>query len=209
LLDEKINERHKPSVIVHGVYSVENKTFNPFNDGRIHVVYAGTFDPNKGGARASILSSKYLSEKFHLHILGFGNHSQLQMVNDLINQVQSQTDCVITNDGLLKGSEFTAFLQKCQIGLSTQDPNAIFNDTSFPSKILTYLANGLKVVSADMNVVRTSQVVDGLFFYSRQEPELIANAIIDASKARNIDISDLMRKLDKQFYSNLYKLLAE
>jgi hypothetical protein len=209
LLDYKINVKHKPSLVVHGVYTVEDKTFGTFNDDRIHVVYAGTFDPNKGGVRASILSSKFLSRKFHLHILGFGNQDQVQIVNELIKQIQPNTECLITNDGLLKGHEFTSFLQKCQIGLSTQNPDAAFNDTSFPSKILTYLANGLKVVTADMKVIRSSQIENELFYYSEQKPELIAKAVIEASESKEKNINNVMRRLDDQFSINLNKLLSE
>ena len=53
LLDQKINTDHKPSLVVYGVYDTENLTEEKFSDGKIHVVYGGTLDPNKGGAIAA------------------------------------------------------------------------------------------------------------------------------------------------------------
>lgn len=66
--------------------------------------------------------------------------------------------------------------------MSTQDPSAAFNSTSFPSKILVYLANGLKVVSIRIPAIEQSAVVDSLVFYDKQTPEKIAEAILSASK---------------------------
>ena len=39
------------------------------------MLYAGTFDVNKGGADMAVMSGEYLSENFHLHIIGFGSEA--------------------------------------------------------------------------------------------------------------------------------------
>lgn len=53
LLNEKLNPEHKPHCIIYGTYQVEEDRHCSFGDGKIHVVYAGTFDPRKGGAAAA------------------------------------------------------------------------------------------------------------------------------------------------------------
>ena len=48
------------------------------------------------------------------------------------------------------------FIQKCQIGLCTQNIDAAFNTTSFPSKILSYMSNGLEVVGVNIAAIKNS-----------------------------------------------------
>lgn len=49
LLNGLLNKEEKPYCTIHGTYQVEHKRKSVFNDGKIHVVYAGTFDSRKGG----------------------------------------------------------------------------------------------------------------------------------------------------------------
>ena len=80
-------------------------------------------------------------------------------------------------DGLLSGEDYIRFIQSCDIGLSTQNPDAAFNATSFPSKILSYMANGLRVVSIRIPAIEQSAVGDMLIYYDKQTPQEIARAI--------------------------------
>ena len=207
LLDEKYNKEGKQSVIIHGLYAPERDRNVAFDDGKIHVVYAGTFDVRKGGAAAAAAAAAHLPRNFHIHILGFGKKPDEEYLRKVINETAQRAEATVTFDGLLKGEDFIQFLQKCSIGLSTQDPTAAFNSTSFPSKVLTYLANGLKVVTIDIPAIRQSDVGGHLFYYSQQTPEEIAKAILKASKEEGFDSRELLRELDKKFVSQLSSLL--
>jgi hypothetical protein len=90
-------------------------------------------------------------------------------------------------------------LQKCHIGLSTQNLNATFNDTSFPSKVLTYLSNRLNVVSAKIPVVEQSCVGEWVSYYSKQTPKSIADAIINCKLYSPGQISRVLGDLDEKF----------
>ena len=166
------------------------------------MVYGGTLDPAKGGGIAAA-AAEFLSENYHIHICGFGDPSQ---IISIIQEVKKKSKAQITFEGELKGNEYKRFIQKCHIGLSTQNPNATFNDTSFPSKIFVYLSNGLKVVSIRIPVVVQSFVANNLFFYDRQTPEMIANAIIRASNETFSD-NNILNYLDKNFSVELKNLL--
>lgn len=203
LLDQKVNIKHKPSITVHGIYSSENLSTEKFSDGKFHIVYGGTLDPNKGGAEAAALSALFLPKNYHVHICGFGNATK---ITELIKDIQNRTDATITFEGELKGNNYKSFIQKCHIGLSTQNPKASFNDTSFPSKILVYLSNGLNVVSIRIPVVSQSSVADQLFFYDEQKPEKIAEAIIFASNKENHS-NEILASLDRKFSSELNNLI--
>lgn len=204
LLNDRLNaDGTKKSIVVHGLYNVEPNRGEAFNDSKIHVVYAGTFDPTKGGAAAAAAAAAFLPTDYHLHILGFGTAEQIGAIKRAITETNAKTYATVTYDGLLKGEEFIRFIQKCEIGLSTQNPDAAYNDTSFPSKILTYLSNGLKVVTIDIPTIRLSAVGKHLFYYHEQTPKDIAKAIVEAHANTRFNGKSLLEDLDRRFTSDL------
>lgn len=206
LLNEKVNKSGKPHVFIYGTYSVEEDRKCKFDDGKIHAVYAGTFDPRKGGGLAAAAAAE-LDSNYHIHIIGFGSEKDKKSLQDTISELAKTTECEITYDGLLSGEEYIRFIQSCHIGLSTQNPDADFNDTSFPSKVLSYMANGLRVVSIRIKALERSAISDLLYYYDTNSPKAIAEAI------RNVDINDMydsrkfIAELDQSFSMSLKNLL--
>ncbi len=208
LLNKKINVKNKPYVIIHGTYNVEPKLVNKFNDGKFHCVYAGTFDSRKSGCIASVTSSLYLNEKYHIHIIGFGTKEDTEKIIKSIEGISNKTKCKVTYDGCFSGEEYLKFIQKCDIGLSTQNPIAKFNDTSFPSKILSYMANGLRVVSVMIPVVETSSIGKYLYYYYEQSPEKIAEAIKKVNFNDEYDSRKIISELDIKFQRELKSIIG-
>lgn len=206
LLNEKINLKNKPNIIIHGTYNVEKQIEEKFDDGRIHCVYAGTFDPRKGGVAAAA-AAQFLTDKYHVHIIGFGSESDTKLLINTIEEISKTTKCKITYDGLLKGEEYIKFIQKCHIGLSTQNPNATFNDTSFPSKVLSYMANGLRVVSIRIKALELSAVNDLIYYYDENNAEKIAEAIVTVNIDDDYDSRKFIFELDKNFKEALIEVL--
>lgn len=199
LLDDVVNVDKKPSVIVHGTYYVEKECGQPFNDGRVHVVYAGTFDPRKGGVQAAAAAALFLPKGYYVHILGFGSEIDKQNLLKTIDEVSEKTECTITYDGLKSGEEYVRFIQSCDIGLSTQNPDAAFNATSFPSKILSYMANGLRVVSIRIPAIEQSAIGRYMYYYDEQTPEEIAKAIKAVDLNDGYDSRNIIKALDEKF----------
>ncbi|MBQ8634120.1 MAG: glycosyltransferase [Lachnospiraceae bacterium] len=209
LLSEVVNKSRKPEVIVHGTYHVEKERTMQFADGRIHVVYAGTLDPRKGGALASVTAASALPNNYHLHILGFGTLEMEKQVLQVIEKNSSEEHAKVTYEGLITGEEYIEFLQACDIGLSTQNPDAQFNNTSFPSKILSYMANGLRVVSIRIPAVEYSAVGDLVTYYEYQSAEEIARAVCKVNIDREYDSRTRIRKLNEIFVNELEEMLEE
>ena len=207
LLNQKLNPNGKPYAIIHGTYQAENDRVISFVDDKIHVVYSGTFDPRKGGALAAAAAAEYLPEQYHLHVLGFGSESDASNLLKQIENVSRTAKASVTYDGLLSGEDFIRFLQKCDIGLSTQSPDAAFNDTSFPSKILTYMANGLRVVSIRIKAIETSAVGKYIDYYETSNPQAIAEAIMAVDLNESYDSREVIRELDVEFIEDLEALL--
>lgn len=207
LLSEKVNTEKKPEVIIYGTYHIEKEMPKIFSDGKIHCVYAGTLDPRKGGA-AAVEAALFLNGDYHIHILGFGNEKEKAEMLNIIDDISKKTEAKITYDGLLSGDEFTSFIQSCDIGFSTQSPDAAFNSTSFPSKILTYMVNGLRVVSIRIPAIEKSAVGKFMYYYDEQTPENIAKAIKSIDFSEEYDSRKTIGVLDKDFICDLKKMLS-
>lgn len=207
LLDEKINKLKKPSIMLYGTYRNEVFRNTSFEDDHIHIVYAGTFDPKKGGAATAISVAEYLPENYHVHIIGFGSNAQVKYIKELVNKTKITTKASVSYDGLLRGEDYNSFLQKCDIGLSTQIPGAVYNESSFPSKILSYMSNGLRVVSVRINVIEKSAINDKVYYYDEQNPKSIAEAIMKIDFSQSYDSRILIKKLDDEFTKNINKIL--
>lgn len=206
ILAEKLNPAQKPSVVVHGTYQGEQDREVSFNDGKIHCVYSGTLDVRKGGAFAAAAAA-YLPENYHIHILGFGSEMDIHAFQETVTQLKKTCKCGVSFDGCLSGEAYIRFIQACQIGLSTQDPNAPFNQTSFPSKILSYMANGLRVVSIRIPAIETSAIGKYLYYYEEQTAENIANAIMRVDLTDDYDSHKILKKLDGTFCEELKALI--
>ena len=209
ILNQMVNFAQKPYAIIHGTYKIEEVRNVKTEDEKIHVVYAGTFDPRKGGAIAAVESVAYLPSNYCVHILGFGNSEEISLIKEAIEKIKDVTKAELRYDGCLTGEEYIKFLQSCQIGICTQNPEADFNATSFPSKILSYMSNGLRVVSINIPAVKESKVGEHIWYYDNQTPKDIATAIESVSFDDGYDGRKIVEKLLKQFAIELTKLVND
>lgn len=209
LLNVKLNKHNKPFAVNYGTYLVEEDRKCKFNDGKIHVVYAGIIDNEKGGAAAAAAAAKYLGSNYHIHIIGFGSEKDIKKLIDLVNDISKETECILTYDGLKTGDNYIDFIQKCDIGLSTQTPDAAYNETSFPSKVLSYLSNGLRVVSIKIKSIEQSKVGRLLYFYNINSPKEIANAINKIDFSLPYNSRKILKIMNDSFIKEIGDLLNE
>ena len=203
-LNSIINTKQLPYVTCYGTYEIPTLYKEAFNDNLIHCLYAGTLDRQKQGAAIAINTARYLPNNYIIHILGFGTSQDLSYTKNLIDEINKQYGVTkVIYEGVKLNEEYLKFIQKCQIGLSTQNMDASFNDTSFPSKILSYMSNGLEVVSANIGVVKNSKISQYIHFYEVQDEKEIANVILNINlnaKSNNVDV---VKELDKEFKEDL------
>ena len=209
LLHEAVNRNGKPYAVIHGTYQCEPRLAERFDDGKIHCVYAGTLDPRKGGAAAAAAAGAFLDGRYHIHILGFGSDAEKKALCEQIERIREHSECTVTYDGVKNGKDYIRFLQSCAIGLSTQNPDAAFNATSFPSKILSYMANGLRVVSIRIPAIEGSAIGKYMYYYDEQTPQKIAEAIMAVDVHDAYDGRAVIRDLDADFQKDVKNLMED
>ena len=192
------------NTVLYGSYTIPLQHAEHKVDGKIHLLYAGIIDSHKLGAFRAIEATKYLSGRYVLHIIGFGETEKLCVQIDLLNKTNT---CKIVFDGLKTGDEYIAYCQNCDIGLSTQSMAGKYQNTSFPSKILSYLSMGLHVVSCETECVRKSAVGSLVSYYKEDTPEAIADTIMSVDLSQPYDSRNVIRELDLQFVEDIKKLL--
>ena len=207
ILNEKLNKYNKPHLVIHGIYKVKVFEGEKNKDGYNHILYSGTFDPVKGGALASIEAAVFLSEQYHLHITGFGTKEQDLILRNRVTELKSQIKCKMTFHGYLDDDDFNNLLRCCSIGLCTQDPTSKLNLTSFPSKILNYMSNGLVVISGRNRAIEESYVGDLLYYYSSQSPKIMAEAIMSIKDTNSLKGVLRLNQLNEELHSKMYEFL--
>jgi len=215
LIDEKITRGKKPAIISYGSYSVpRNMSFDsfPYTD-KINIVYAGVIEKLRLAAFTAVETATH--SNYRIHILGFGKSEDITLLKNRIDEVNTifKEERVIFH-GKKTGEEYYAFLQACDIALDCHaygneiQPSAA--DYSFPSKISTYLANGLRVVSTDIRCLKKSQFSKYLYFYSNDTANT-AKSIADTIKSINLldqyDSRSIMNELNIKFSMQLNELL--
>lgn len=207
LMAKQFDIKDRDYIVCYGAYRRLLSAFSPKYDDRTHIVYAGTFAKHKG-VEIAIGIAKYLSNEFHIHILGFGSDSDINYTMSLIQATQLVSEAKITYEGLLLGSELTFFLGKCQIGLSPQDSNNSYNSTSFPSKILTYLLHDLVVITTPIEVLKESKLNNHLFYSEDNTSQSMAKKILEVEINKNVHYSKFVSEMDAKFKDDLNKVIG-
>lgn len=207
VLARKINIDSKPQAIVYGAYEFDGGAAKRrVSDGKIRVAYTGSFDPNKGGLSNALGAARFLDSRYSLNILGTDTPDRVETLKRYISEHSGKDSCEIRYDGVKKGKDYTDWLRGCDIGLSTQNPEASFNETSFPSKVISYLSCNLRVVAYPIQVLAESELNEALFFYRENTPQAIADAVKDIDFSLPYDGESLIARLDASFQSQLKNL---
>lgn len=197
----------KPNIVSYGTYFYSTVHMEKFDDGKIHLFFSGTLDPKKGGAYIAAKSIEYLPENYHLHLLGFGSKDDVKKIKLLIAEMARKSKATVSYDGVKLGEEYDRFIRKCHIGLSTQTPFGKYNDSSFQSKVITYLANGLTVVAVKTNPLLRSKVAPIINFYEGDSPEDLAATILKTQIVAPEKSTGIIAELDKDFRRDFPLLL--
>lgn len=205
-INNRINLDNKPAVVINGIYRIEKKRCEQYKNDKVVVLYAGNLEKQKG-VDYIIRSASCLSSKYEIRIIGFGTESDIERISNLIKQVNTTSECKVRFDGALKGEAYIEYCQMCDIGICVQDPNDQFNLFEYPSKVFSYLSNGLKVVTNELEQIKNSDVYNYLYISKGVTPDEIAKAVIEADLDRGKKPDDILLFLDNKFKKELKEVL--
>lgn len=204
-LEQRCNQKNKPYAIANGRYIAAPAYEQPADDGKIHLVYAGLIEREKV-AFNSVRTALYLPENYVIHIIGYGNDEDIQALKELVDEVNGKARCRVVFDGTKRGEEYDRYLQQCHIGLCPLIGGSTFQNACFPSKITSYLSNGLLVVTTENEVIRTSEYGRMISFSEDYSPEKFAKAIL-AVEMQSINTRETITTLDKAFVEKMAQML--
>lgn len=191
-------------VVCYGNYNTGNcrRQSDPNND-IIHIVYAGVLGEDSILAvdAASLLPSGY-----HLHILGYGSDKMIGFHRDYIDKNKDRGGAEITYDGCLSGEEYEDFLSGCKIALCTRKLENEYSDYTFPSKVLVYLNQNLRVVCTPINCVQKSRIAELINFTDGTAPVDIARKVLEVKLNPPIYADRKLDELHCEFVNNLKEL---
>lgn len=201
----------KPILISHGAYSAPKAQERHNTDGKIHVLYAGTVETNKKGAFTAVETAQYLSDAYFVHILGFGNDENVQKLNARIDEINREAPVPrVAYHGTRYGQALTDFMFQCDIGLSSNIMEPDFANHTFPSKMITYAAHNLVIVTGYADIFPRCDIASLLHYYYEYDPKAIAQAIMQIDMqtiARNGNA--LVKDLHRAFVSDLKKIIKQ
>ena len=207
-LNENYNTKNKPYVIANGSYIAKPNLVsnNDKNSEVINIVYAGLIKKDLVVFRCVDIAH-YLSEKYAIHIIGYGDEKDITALIEKIREVNDNTACHVSFDGIKRGKEYDEFLQSCDIGICPLNASYSYQKACFPSKITSYLSNGLLVVTTENEVIRESAYGSIVVFSKTQSAEDFADIIKQIDITEKRDARDLIRILDLEFISNIRILI--
>lgn len=204
-LNQKLNTNNKPHCIVYGNYNVSTQRAQS-PDGLVHVVFGGNLERSKGALQAA-KAAALLPEGFFVHIAGNGPQRDIEEIKQAVQSANQNGAMKIHFDGELGAADYEKLLEKCAIGLCSQDPDAKYSETSFPSKVLNYLRHGLQVVSIRIPTIKNSAVAPAITFYNEDTPSALAKAIIEAAETDRQG-AQVLTGLDRSFEQGLAGVLV-
>lgn len=168
-------------VVIYGSAVFPKRTVERFNDEKIHVVYSGTLDYRKMGGPMALEVARLLSSKYMLHVTGYARKSEDEVaIKKRIAEINTELgEERIRYEGFLSEEDLDKLLFSCHIGLSPNVLRPNFANSTFPSKIVSYMCHDLALVISYATAY-DFPISEGWVFYHEQTPECIAEAVMKA-----------------------------
>lgn len=203
-LQEEFNLPKEKCVPCYGVVNIPERHEGRFDDGKIHVVYAGTIEGRKQGAFLAVETATHLPDNYITHILGFGKKEQIDALSKKIEEINRLKgfEAVIYH-GFMSGETLDNFLFKCHVGLSTYVQRDDFANNSLPSKVLTYMCHDLAVVRGNATAFNIMDISKFWTLYTIGTPEDVAAAVVSARIPKFGEHSKYLTECNDRFVSFL------
>lgn len=171
---------------------------------KIQILYAGVIEKEGTDAFIAAETAAYLNREYCVNILGYGEDANIFLLKKRIEEVNSQLGYEgVVYHGCLHGRAYIDFMYNCHIGLTTRVLLDSLSDYTFPSKTLVYLCNNLIPVCSPISCIKKSAIRDYIYFCDDITPKSVAQTILTIDLTRNVDYTNILSELDKNFVLKL------
>ena len=198
-LNKACNIDNKKNIIINGNYSVATKLSDEKYDSR-HFVYAGLIENGKVAFKC-VQIALYLPFGYEIHIVGYGNKKDIDLLKREIDRINKFGKCQVFYDGLKRGNDYISYLQKFRYGLCPLTTELSYQTACFPSKISSYMANGVNVITTLNPVVKNSAYGSFVHFVKDDDPKNFAEAMLNLKEEKDTRL--LVKELDIACKNNM------
>ena len=206
LLKEKLPL--KDSMIVYGNYKFAGDT-NVYikKDNKKNLLFSGSLDSTRGVFQA-IESMYFLPEDYVLNISGVGNKSSVYLVQKKINELNAFRNKVVCRYlGKLDDNDYKLLLSSSDLALNTQVEGK-YAQFLFPSKLLSYMAYNIPIVSTKGQSIVKSPFFKYIYFTNDSSGKSIAKVILSIDLSKSVDYQIVLDELHNQAIQELKKILS-
>lgn len=208
MLQEKCNSNKKPFAIANGKYELPRLYIEQKSIGKTILVYAGLIRSGKVAFNAARIA-RYLPERYEIRIIGYGSDNDIESLKCEIEEINRLSVCKVIYDGTKREEDYNRYLQECDYGLCPLTTDTVYQSGCFPSKITSYLANGLCVYTTQNEVVKNSPYKDYIWFVEDDNPEKFARRIMETNGEILNNPRDRILEMDNDFLAALVVLLEQ
>ena len=160
------------------------------------------------GGHLSVMAMRYLPGNYILNISGPVNVHDKEEFLRLIEDTNKELGRNAINYlGILNDTDYNNILLNSDIALNPQKEGE-FGNFVFPSKLLSYLAYNLPVVTTKGKSIINSSLRELLYFCDGYNPEDIANAILMVDFEKKTDSREKLEELSLIFRNKLKDRLS-
>lgn len=176
------------------------------NHGRLHLLYSGSLDNNRGVQDLSHAMS-IVEDIADLTITGRGPLStEIQRISNVQKNVFFK--------GYLENEQLDTLLTECDVCINPTPEDTPFSKYSFPSKIVFYLFNDKIVLSTRLDVLMNSPYQELIQFYDGADLQSFRNALLiiqknfQSTSEKSIQTYQKLQCIRSKEYEDISLLLA-
>lgn len=173
-------------IIMEGGIDAESVTEEQGYSDRKNIVYSGALS-DYSGILELIRAMDYITdENIILEIYGSGK------LEREIAQIALKNDKIVLK-GRVTNDEMMAVQRSAWLLVNPRPVDDPIARVTFPSKIFEYMISGTPVLTTKLNGF-TEEYLDKMFFVENNQPQAIAEKIMEISKTEKASIDDMTRK---------------
>lgn len=198
----------KDNMVIYGNYKFANDAnVHITKNDKVNLLFSGSLDSTRGVFQA-IEAMYFLPEEYILNISGVGNKAAVHLVQEKIEELNTFRDKVVCKYlGKLDDNDYKLLLNSSDLALNTQVEGE-YAQFLFPSKLLSYMAYNIPIVSTKGQSIVESPFFKYIYFTDDSSGKSIAEVILSIDLSKSVNYHVILGELHSQAVEELNKILS-